>query len=291
MYDWPELQAAMDALWQGIADELRNVGMSAPAHLTRELPYDAGWTRPDLVLGQTCGLPMATTLANKVSVVGTFDHGLESCPPGYYRSALMVPADSHVKTLDDARGKRLVINNLDSQSGFHSVMSLLRERENALSPAPRQLAMHTRLQSLSQVPSNSRTPRQTSPQPERFFASVAVSGAHRTSLAWLHDGRTDIAAIDCHALSLARRFGPTTDGLRTIGYTKAVPGTPLITAQHANAMGIGDAVERALDRLDIALRQELGIIGLWRSTSADYLPLADAGVQVIAKRELGYCGQ
>ncbi|ASJ71592.1 hypothetical protein [Granulosicoccus antarcticus] len=65
MYDWPELQSPMDHLWSEIAHELHNCGISAPARLARELPYDACWTRPDLVLGQTCGLPMATTLADK----------------------------------------------------------------------------------------------------------------------------------------------------------------------------------------------------------------------------------
>ncbi len=265
MYDWPELHAPMDHLWAEIAHELRNDGMKAPAQLARELPYDASWTRPDLVLGQTCGLPMATTLANRVSVVGTFDLALQACPPGHYRSALLVRAGSDIDCLENARGRRLVINNLDSQSGFHSVMGQLRTQ------------LRTRLQT-----------QLLDPMPTlRFFSSVAVSDAHRNSIAWLLDGRADIAAIDCHSLALARRFGPSPDELRIVGYTPAVPGTPLITAQHANASRIGDAVERALQRLDTHQRRELGIAGLWRCDATDYQPLADAGVARLAQRELG----
>lgn len=263
MYDWPELQMPMDRLWLEIAQELRKDGMRAPSRLARELPYDACWTRPDLVLGQTCGLPMATTLVHTASVVGTFDLGLEACPPGHYRSALLVPANSDIDSLQEARGRRLVINNLDSQSGFHSIMG--------------ELLMQSRTQSRTQ----------SSPQTQRFFASVAVSGAHRCSLAWLLDGRADIAAIDCHSLALAQRFGPVPDELRVVGYTRAVPGTPLITAQHANASRIADAVERALQKLDLELRRELGIVGLWRCGAADYEPLADAGIAAMARRELG----
>lgn len=250
MYDWPELHAPMDRLWAAIAAALRADGLPAPSRLERTLPYDAAWTRPDLVLGQTCGLPMATTLAGVASVVGTFDLGLEACPLGHYRSALLVREDSAVGSLADARGTRLAINNLDSQSGFHSVMSLL--------PA----------------------------EPRRYFASVASSGAHRTSLAWLLSGRADIAAIDCHSLALARRFGPDPTGLRVVGYTRACPGTPLITARHRDARRIGDAVERALDALDPGTRGALGLNALWRSTEADYAPLADGVVAARAHREL-----
>lgn len=249
MYDWPELAGPMDRLWHCIAAALGDAGLQAPPRLNRSLPYDGAWLRDDLLLGQTCGLPLATALAGRVGVVGTFDLGLPGCPFGHYRSALLVREDSDIASLEQARGARLSINNLDSQSGFHSIIEAL--------------------------------PDEAAP----FFGAVSVSGAHRRSIERLLDGEVDIAAIDTHALRLAERFGPTSEGLRTIGFTRACPGTPLITSRHHDAMRIADAVERALAQLDGVSRSALGITGLWRCSASDYTAMADAGVAARAQRE------
>jgi hypothetical protein len=73
MYDWPELTAATDRLWAALRDGLRAAGVAAPDALTRDDDPMAGWTDPRLVLGQTCGLPFAGTLAGRVALVGAPD--------------------------------------------------------------------------------------------------------------------------------------------------------------------------------------------------------------------------
>lgn len=118
MYDRPETAAANDRLWAGIRDNLRGRGIAAPGTLTRERPAFDIWTDPALVLAQTCGLPYRTRLHGQVSLVGTPDHGLADCPPGYYFSAVVARADAPPA----AGAGRLAFNARLSQSGYAAIM-------------------------------------------------------------------------------------------------------------------------------------------------------------------------
>ena len=122
MYDWPEARDANDRLWAAVRDRLRARGVPAPEGLSRDLPLMAGWTHPRLVLGQTCGLPLVRELAGRVAVVGGEDRGLPGCPPGWYRSAVVVRADDPRGGLADFRGAALAVNGFDSQSGWGSIL-------------------------------------------------------------------------------------------------------------------------------------------------------------------------
>ncbi len=88
MYDMPHASAAYDRLWSAIAAQLPG----APAHLTREGDLWVIWQSPDLLLAQTCGLPYRAKLHGKVTLVGTPDYNLPSCPPGYYCSVTVIRA-------------------------------------------------------------------------------------------------------------------------------------------------------------------------------------------------------
>ena len=117
MYDWPGQSAHWDALWAGIRDALRARAVPAPEHLTRDgNPWDH-WDNPDLVLGQTCGMPYRQHLHGKVRLVGTLDHGLPGAPPGYYYSVLVVRRDRSGET-SDFKDKTLAYNDHRSQSGW-----------------------------------------------------------------------------------------------------------------------------------------------------------------------------
>ena len=118
MYDWPEVAGATDRLWAAIRDALRAEGVAAPDALYRGIGLMAGWTHPALVLGQACGLPFVRSLARRVTLVGAVDYGLPGCPPGWYRSALVVRADDPRDRLAAFRGSRLAVNGFDSQSGW-----------------------------------------------------------------------------------------------------------------------------------------------------------------------------
>ena len=115
----------------------------------------AGWTDPGLVLGQTCGLPFVRELRGRVALVGAADYGLPGCPPGWYRSAVVVRADDPREALAAFRGARLAVNGTDSQSGWGAILHHAAPLAEA----------------------------------GRFFGGVVVSGAHAASVPMVADGR------------------------------------------------------------------------------------------------------
>jgi ABC-type phosphate/phosphonate transport system substrate-binding protein len=241
MYDWPEVRAATDRLWAALRDALRAEGVAAPEALDRAAGLVAGWTDPGLVLGQTCGLPLVRDLAGRVAVVGALDYGVPGCPPGWYRSAVVVRAGDPRLDLAGFRGARLAINGRDSQSGWGAILH---------HAAP--LALDG-----------------------GFFGAVVASGAHAESVGMVAGGAADIAAIDMVSWRLARAFRPEAAALRVLMLTDPTPGLPLIAApgtdvaRHARAVGAGIA------GLDQATRAALGIRGFAPLGAGDYALVAE----------------
>jgi hypothetical protein len=121
MYDRPETQGAHDALWALIRDGLRTRGIDAPDALDRDTPYDEGWARPDLVLGQICNLPWRARFQNRVTLIGAADHGLG---PGLYHSVIV----------RGGSGDRFALNDPLSNSGWDMPQQWAREAGVALRP-------------------------------------------------------------------------------------------------------------------------------------------------------------
>jgi hypothetical protein len=234
MYDWPQVRGATDRFWAAVRDGLRARGVAAPEALSRELGLMAGWTDPALVLGQTCGLPFVRELRDRVALVGAADYGLEGCPPGWYRSAIVVRADDPRERLEEFRGARLAINGTDSQSGWGAILHHAAPLAEA----------------------------------GRFFGSVVVSGAHAASVPLVAGGGADLAAIDAVSWRLARRFLSAVEGLRVLMLTDPTPGLPYIAAKgadtgpHAAAIAAAGGVE------------ELGLVGFARLEAGEYEELA-----------------
>ncbi|OWU72666.1 hypothetical protein ATO3_16030 [Marinibacterium profundimaris] len=103
------VQAANDAYWSAIRAELGH----GPERMVRPDDLWPVWRAPDLLLAQTCSLPFRGPLRGQVTLVGTPDFGLPGCPPGHYRSAIVV------RRGDEPRdGARMAINDPFSQSGW-----------------------------------------------------------------------------------------------------------------------------------------------------------------------------
>ena len=64
MYDWPEVRAATDALWAKIHTALQKRSVGSPDTLDREKSRDTTWLSPQLLLSQTCGLPLVQKFAD-----------------------------------------------------------------------------------------------------------------------------------------------------------------------------------------------------------------------------------
>ena len=164
MYDWPQVRGGDGpASGRRCATGSGRAGSPAPEALSRDVGLMAGWTDPGLVLGQTCGLPFVRELG-RPGGAGRRGRttGSPGCPPGWYRSAVVVRADDPRETLADFRGARLAINGTDSQSGWGSILHHAAPLAEA----------------------------------GRFFGGVVVSGAHAASVPMVAGGGADLAAVD-----------------------------------------------------------------------------------------------
>ena len=199
MYDLPELQTATDALWAAIAARVPE----APKTLTRTTNLEKIWTDPDLLLAQTCGYPLVTSLAGKVALLATPCYDATGCEGPAYRSAIITHVEEPASTLSAFRGKICAINGLESNSG----MNLLRAEIAPLAVSH-----------------------------EKFFARIVTTGSHASSVEAVADGHADIAAIDCVTWALLQEKRPTAlREIHLLGWTQSTPGLPLITSLRTSA--------------------------------------------------------
>jgi ABC-type phosphate/phosphonate transport system substrate-binding protein len=238
MYDPPELHAAVDAWWSGLARAFRAEGVAnVPDGLDRSLSIEALWGAPDLLFTQTCGYPLTGAWASRLQYLATPRYAAAGCEGSNYCSWIVVAADSRVGRVEDLRGARCSINGRVSHSGYNALRALI-------APLARD---------------------------GRFFGSVSVSGGHAESLTQLARGEVDVAAIDCVSYALFRRCRPhAVEATRIIGRTTQAPGLPYAVRIEASAelcQRLRAALLRAFsDPAFSALRAELLIVGL------DFLP-------------------
>ncbi len=208
MYDWPELRAATDAWWAGLARHLRAVGVAGvPEALRRDLEPAAVWEHPDLLLAQTCGLPFVRRYRDRLQVVATPCYAAEGCLGPTYRSVIVVRADSAIASARNATGAVVAYNGEDSLSGH--------------------LALR---QVLAGVP----------------LAGALETGSHAASLDALQRRRADLCAVDCVTWAIARRHRPSlAEGLRVIGWSPPLPALPYVTPRDGPLRRLREALAAA----------------------------------------------
>lgn len=208
-------RADTDALWRAVNALLLARGVSV-GDLVPGIPEEellTHWQQPGLILSQTCGYPLVTQLSD-VQVVGCFHYAAPGCEGIAYRSLLVVRQEDKHLRVDDFRGRRVVCNSPDSQSGYNT----LRKRV-----APDTV--------------------------NDYFSQVIFSGSHRQSLIEVARGEGDIAAIDCVTWALLQRHEPERlAGLAVIDRTPLTPGLPLITSHNTSPETIS-AIRDALQAL------------------------------------------
>ena len=240
MYVAPEPIRQASQQWLArILDHL-NLGRRNADHLD----LHGLWLAPELMVTQTCGYPLMTQLRGQVRVIGRPCYELPHSSQGEHCSLLLTRDDNPRHTLADFYNSRGVINGHDSNSG----MNLLRER---LAPWQRD---------------------------GRFFASVAISGAHRESLRWLRENRADLAAIDSVTYDYLSRFAPDeVAGLRLVTRSAPSPTLPYI-----GPLGLSDAqAARIREAMNLALQdlpqvvETLGVREVLPASEDDYQVLLD----------------
>jgi hypothetical protein len=212
MYARPELDRPLARYWAAIRRRLTEAGIAAPETLSQEVEESSVWLRPDLVLSQTCGMPYRLGLHDRVTLIGTPDYGLEGCPPGHYRSALVVRQDDQRTRLAEFRHGTFAYNARHSQSGYAAAFFHVQ-----------QLGF--------------------------WFDRLHQAGAHVASAKAVAEGRADIAAIDAVTWRLIERHDPAAASLRVLDWTEPTPGLPYIAARGADQPAMFQAIRAAIKDL------------------------------------------
>lgn len=195
-YELTETRPIIDRLWAGLAAHLAAAGVAAvPKALARPVDPHEPLARDDLTLAQICGYLAGGAGRDRVTAIATLRYAASECEGPSYRSLIAVRAASGIERIDDLAGARAVINDPLSHSGCN--------------------ALRIRIATITS---------------DRFFSSIAVSGAHVTSIEWVRAGRADVAAIDCITWALLARYRPAAlDGLAVIERLPLAPSPPLVT--------------------------------------------------------------
>jgi ABC-type phosphate/phosphonate transport system substrate-binding protein len=147
-----------------------------------------------------------------VQLVAVPAYAAPGCEGSRYRSAVIVRVEDPARRLEDLRGRRCAVNEIESNSGSN----LLRA---AIAPLAKQ---------------------------GRFFSSVELTGGHFASVRAVAEGRADAAAIDCVSYAHIGRSSPELAArLRILDWTPSSPGLPYVTAR-ANETSIVAALRAAL---------------------------------------------
>lgn len=244
MYDWPEVAADVDQFWARIATALRDHGFDPPAALDRSRSLDDRWLDPDLLVGQTCGLPLVLRLESEIAVIGAFNHSLIATQPGDYHSVVIVPADDDARSIADLTGATVAVSGADSQSGHgiwrHELVTAGIDRSR-LGPA-------------------------------------IDTGSHRASIHAVANGQARTAAIDAISWELAVRHDPAATRCRVAWRTDPTPALPLITARANQPLleSMRAALTDATSTLEPTTADRLFVHG--------FVPRLDDHYQVIADR-------
>jgi ABC-type phosphate/phosphonate transport system substrate-binding protein len=212
-------------LWVCLRDSVRQHGMQAPESVSHFEQRFKGWLHPDMILGQTCGLPYIASLCDSVELIGTPDYGVEGCPPGFYHSTLVASPGDKREHLPEFFGCTLAINGTESQSGYGAIM-------RASAPYARH---------------------------GRFFGRAIRTGSHEASMRLIANGLADIAAIDSVTWRMTQLFDPEVAALKVIGTTEPAPGLPFIAAIGRFNPKLFDAVRAGIAALPQDTRQAFGL--------------------------------
>lgn len=191
MYPFGPLRAATEELWATIRAHLG----AGPSSLEWTVVPPEVWFHPDLLLAQACGWPLVTSLADRLTVVGTFDYAVPNADRGTYCSVIIGRDETPLATLQAMPGVTAAVNGTDSLSGWVSLQSVW------LGVPP----------------------------------LVVETGAHLESVRSVAQGRADVASIDAVSWAHFCRLEPAlVAGLHVLGAGPRVPCLPLVVPeQHA----------------------------------------------------------
>jgi ABC-type phosphate/phosphonate transport system substrate-binding protein len=233
MYAHPSNRAAHNDLWALIRDALRQRGIQAPDGLDHDIDHKQGWAHDDLVLGQICNLPYRKFFRDRVTLIGATDYGLNGCPAGHYRSAIVVRADAPASDPRAFAEQRFVCNDTLSHSGYGA--------------AQHWASAHG-----------------------FTFGVSAQTDSHHASINAVASGQADIAAIDMQSWRIECGVNQATAMLKIIDYTATSPGQSFITRKGEDPEPYLAAVNAAIAQLSDDAAAVLGLKAVVRLPASAY---------------------
>ena len=112
------MRKSLNKYWQLIKYELLESVLSARDSLNLVLNEKDAWMYPNLILGQTCGMPYQKFLYNKVSLIGTPNFGIMGCLAGYYNSVFITNIQDNRSNLIEFKNSVFAYIMDNSQSGL-----------------------------------------------------------------------------------------------------------------------------------------------------------------------------
>lgn len=243
MYLWPANLAAHDRLWGLIRDGLRARKVAAPDALDHASNHMDGWARPDLVLSMICNLPYRARFRGKVTLIGAADYPIPGVDSGYYHSVFVVRAGDPAQSLADAAAYPMALNEPLSNSGWGMAQQYAAGLGLTLNPRLR-------------------------------------TGAHRSSLAAVAEGRAGLAALDGVTWGYMQRWDPLAAGVKVIDQTHDTPGMTFVTAAGRDPGLFFAVITAAIAALSASDRDLLNLRGIVALPEAAYdipLPPLPAG--------------
>lgn len=242
MYDWPELHAFNDLFFAQLKLSFNDLDYNVSDNLARDRDEMESWQDTDLLLSQTCGLPLVTLLNKKVSLLGTPSYGI-GCGAGSYYSVIVTHKDSDLETLEDLKGKTFTYNEKGSQSGYAALLHTVSSIEDA----------------------------------PRYFGSSFQSGGHRASIKLVSEGKADFAAIDAVSWEFALRHERAAENLKVIAQSDPTPALPFISSlcSPREIEKRHMAVVSAMCSLNEGVREALLLMGFVPTTWGDYRVIAN----------------
>jgi ABC-type phosphate/phosphonate transport system substrate-binding protein len=215
-YDFAELRAATDALWQGIARHLRRHGVDdVPDRLCRDGEPATRWRNGRLLLSQACGYDVLHDFADDLVPIATPCYTAPGCDGPRYRSHVLVRSDGPLHGLAGLRGTCVAVNEASSHSGCNALRTMV---------AP--LARNG-----------------------TFFGEVLQTGSHVQSLQALASGRVDVVCLDVVVAALLEQVRPAAvASLRVVATSASAPAPPYVTSVHTPA-----PLRRALQEALVAM--------------------------------------
>lgn len=239
MYDWPELRDETDAAWARMRARFIKHGIDAPPELVRRngdmprvpggirgddgsiiapdpatldpdaLDLDVLWCHPALLIAGTCWGPIELGLHHHVQVIGQSSYdGIAGGEGELYSSAIVTRKREGTDKAAPRNGEALL------------PLTLFRERKLAFNER-RSMSGHLALKRDLEAIGKG----------VGLFSDLIETGAHRTSVIAVADGRADFAAIDCKSWMLAERYEPAAKDLHIVGWTARRKGLPYIRAK------------------------------------------------------------